>query len=285
MKKLAILAALASLGAAAAVESSNTVGYYTKSIANGKFGQLAVQFEAVGGGNAKVTDLFKSEDLVATEAEFDSNYEVTSDSLKAAPQIQVWDGNKYTIYYYFSNAWDSSLNDGEGGEVTAWADGLGGNVVTDTLKPGQGVWVKATTSAASVIQAGQVYDGSYTKSAAKGKFVMLCNTRPEALDPNDSAAIDFGELAAVEAEFDSNYEVTSDSLKAAPQIQVWDGNKYTIYYYFSNAWDTSLNDGEGGEVTAWADGLGGNVATGTIPVGQGFWLKATTAAATVTINE
>ena len=150
MKKLAILAALASLGAAAAVESSNTVGYYTKSIAKGKFGQLAVQFEAVGGGNAKVTDLFKSEDLVAVEAQFDEDYNVISDSLKAAPQIQVWDGNEYTIYYYFSNAWDTSLNDGEGGEVTAWADGIIAEKTAGTIPVGQGFWLKATTAAATV---------------------------------------------------------------------------------------------------------------------------------------
>ena len=283
MKKLAILAALASLGAAAAVESSNTVGYYTKSIANGKFGQLAVQFEAVGGGNAKVTDLFKTEDLVAVAAEFDTvSGAVTTESQIAAPQIQVWDGNDYTIYYYFSNAWDNETQT----EVSGWADAAFAVLLGDdnTLPPGQGVWVKATTSAANVIQAGQVYDGSYTKSAAKGKFVMICNTLPEALDVNNASQISFASITGVEAEFDTvSGAVTTESQIAAPQIQVWDGNDYTIYYYFSNAWDNETQT----EVSGWADAafavLLGDESL--IPAGQAFWLKSKTGAVTVNINE
>ena len=69
------------------------------------------------------------------------------------------------------------------------------------------------------------------------------------------------------------------------QIQVWTGSEYNIYYYFNNAWDASLNDGQGGETTGWADGLFGAVVTTPIPVGQGFWLKATTSATTVTVNK
>ena len=281
MKKLAILAALASLGAAAAVESSNTVGYYTKSIAKGKFGQLAVQFEAVGGGNAKVTDLFKTEDLVATEAKFDDEYNVLGESLNAAPQIQVWDGNKYTKYYYFSNAYDTETST----EVTGWADEFYGVILGDdvTIPVGQGVWVKAATSAATILQAGQVSDSSYEKACPEGKFVMLCNTRPEALAPNNADQIVFSGLVGNAAEFDDEYNVLGKSLNAAPQIQVWDGNKYTKYYYFSNAYDTETST----EVPGWADEFYGVLLgnSETIPVGQGFWFKAATGAVTVTINE
>ena len=284
MKKLMFTAAVAAAGGLMAIESANTVGFTTADVPKGEFGQLAIQFEKTGGGNATVDELFKGT-LTGVVAEFDANYEVTSDSLDAAPQIQVWTGSEYQKYYYFSNAWDQSLNDGQGGEVAAWADGLFGLVATDRLAPGQAAWVKATTANAHIVQAGQVYDGSYEKSCPKGEFIMIANTMPAALDLNDATQIEFAGLTGVAADFDSNFEVTSDSLDAAPQIQVWTGSEYQKYYYFSNAWDQSLNEGQGGEVTAWADGLFGLVVTDKIPVGQGFWLKATTSATTVTVNK
>ena len=284
MKKLMFTAAVAAAGGLMAIESANTVGFTTADVPKGEFGQLAVQFEKTGGGNATVDALFKGE-ITGVAADFDSNYEVTSESLNAAPQIQVWTGSKYNYYYYFSNAWDQSLNNGQGGETAAWADGLFGLVATDTIAPGQAVWVKATTANTHIVQAGQVYDGSYEKSCPKGEFIMIANTMPTELDLNDSAQIEFSGLTAVAADFDSNFEVTSESLNSAPQIQVWTGNKYVYYYYFSNAWDQSLNGGQGGETTAWADGLFGLAVTDKIPTGQGFWLKATTSATTVTVNK
>ena len=284
MKKLMFTAAVAAAGGLMAIESANTVGFTTADVPKGEFGQLAVQFEKTGGGNAKVGELFQGT-ITGVAADFDANWNVTSESLDAAPQIQVWTGSEYLKYYYFSNAWDQSLNDGQGGETAAWADGLFGAVVNDTLAPGQAVWVKATTANTHIIQAGQVYDGSYEKSCPKGEFIMIANTLPTALDLNDATQIEFSGLSAVAADFDSNWNVTSESLDSAAQIQVWTGSEYQKYYYFSNAWDQSLNDGQGGERTAWADGLFGAVPTEKIPVGQGFWVKATTSATTVTINK
>lgn len=102
---------------------------------------------------------------------------------------------------------------------------------------------------------------------------------------NDDTQIEFAGLTAVEAEFDSNYEVTSESQQKAGQVQVWTGSEYQKYYYFSNAWDQSLNNGQGGETTAWADGNFGVAVTDKIPAGQGFWVKATSSATTVTVNK
>ena len=284
MKKLMFTAAVAAAGGLMAIESANTVGFTTADVPKGEFGQLAVQFEKTGGGNATVEELFKGE-ITGVAADFDSNYEVTSASKQSAAQIQVWTGSEYNYYYYFSNAWDPSLNNGQGGETSAWADGLFGVVATDTIAPGQAVWVKATTANTHIVQAGQVYDGSYEKSCPKGEFIMIANTLPTALDINDAAQIEFSGLTPVAADFDSNYEVTSASKQSAAQIQVWTGSEYVYYYYFSNAWDPSLNGGQGGETAAWADGLFGVVVTDKIPVGQGFWLKATTSATTVTVNK
>ena len=284
MKKLMFTAAVAAAGGLMAIESANTVGYTTADVPKGEFGQLAVQFEKTGGGNATVDQLFKGT-ITGVEAEFDSNWEVTSESQQAAPQIQVWTGSGYKYYYYFSNAFDPSLNNGQGGEIAAWADGNFGVVATDTLAPGQAAWMKATTANSHIIQAGQVYDGSYEKSCPKGEFIMIANTMPTDLDLNNSTQIEFAGLTAVTADFDSNWEVTSESQQAAPQIQVWTGSGYKYYYYFSNAFDPSLNNGQGGETTAWADGNFGVVITEKIPTGQGFWLKATTSATTVTVNK
>ena len=284
MKKVLFTAAVAAAGGLMAIESANTVGFTTADVPKGEFGQLAVQFEKTGGGNATVDQLFKGE-ITGVAADFDANWNVTSESKQKAAQIQVWTGSEYNFYYYFSNAWDPSLDNGNGGEVTAWADGLIGEVATDTLAPGQAAWLKATTANTHIVQAGQVYDGSYEKSCPKGEFIMIANTMPIGLDLNDATQIEFAGLTAVAADFDSNWNVTSESKQKAAQIQVWTGSEYTFYYYFSNAWDPTLDNGNGGEVTAWADGLIGEVVADKIPVGQGFWLKATTSATTVTVNK
>ena len=286
MKKLMFTAAVAAAGGLMAIESANTVGFTTADVPKGEFGQLAVQFEKTGGGNATVDQLFKGE-ITGVEAEFEpTTYVVTSESKQKAAQIQVWTGSEYNYYYYFSNAWDPTLNDGEGGETTGWADGIIGEIATDTLAPGQAAWVKATTANTHIVQAGQVYDGSYEKSCPKGEFVMIANTMPTALDLNDATQIEFAGLTPVAADFDpATFVVTSASKQNAAQIQVWTGSEYVYYYYFSNAWDSTLNGGEGGEVTAWADGIIGEVVADKIPTGQGFWLKATTSATTVTINK
>ena len=284
MKKLMFTAAVAAAGSLMAIESANTVGFTTADVPKGEFGQLAVQFEKTGGGNATVDELFKGE-ITGVEAEFDSNYLVTTESQRKAAQIQVWTGSEYNYYYYFSNAWDPSLNNGQGGETAAWADGNFGVLASDTIAPGQAVWVKATTANTHIVQAGQVYDGSYEKSCPKGEFIMIANTLPTALDINDASQIEFAGLTPVAADFDSSYLVTSESQRNAAQIQVWTGSEYVYYYYFSNAWDQSLNGGQGGEITAWADGNFGVAVTDKIPVGQGFWLKATTSATTVTVNK
>ena len=284
MKKLMFTAAVAAAGGLMAIESANTVGFTTADVPKGEFGQLAIQFEKTGGGNATVDQLFKGE-ITGVEAEFDANWYVTSESQQRASQIQIWTGSEYKIYYYFSNAWDQSLNDGQGGETAGWADGLFGAIATDTIAPGQAAWVKATTANTHIVQAGQVYDGSYEKSCPKGEFIMIANTLPVGLDLNDANQIEFAGLTAVAADFDANWYVTSESQQSAAQIQVWTGSEYNIYYYFNNAWDASLNDGQGGETIGWADGLFGAVVTTPIPVGQGFWLKATTSATTVTVNK
>ena len=284
MKKLMFTAAVAAAGCLMAIESANTVGFTTADVPKGEFGQLAIQFEKTGGGNATVAELFQGT-ITGVEAEFDANYEVTSESQQRASQVQVWTGSEYQKYYYFSNAWDQSLNNGQGGEAPGWADGNFGVLTTDTLAPGQAAWVKATSANTHIIQAGQVYDGSYEKSCPKGEFIMIANTLPTGLDLNDDTQIEFAGLTAVEAEFDSNYEVTSESQQKAAQVQVWTGSEYQKYYYFSNAWDQSLNNGQGGETTAWADGNFGVAVTDKIPAGQGFWVKATSSATTVTVNK
>jgi hypothetical protein len=68
-----------------------------------------------------------------------------------------------------------------------------------------------------------------------------------------------------------NYDDNGAFLQTAPKLQVWTPSGYDLYYYLNDAWSA-------GDVysAGWSDSWG-VLATGSFPVGYGFWFKPTTA--------
>lgn len=69
----------------------------------------------------------------------------------------------------------------------------------------------------------------------------------------------------------------------AAQLQIWNGSSYDMAYYVSNAWyDNGTEDGDYAE--GWCD-MDGLLRTDyTIPVGNGFWIKATSGECNLDFN-
>ena len=260
MKKLMFAAAVAAglVAFGDGIESANTVGYVSQAVANGKFAMIGVQFEGTD-SNAMTVDALVKGDY--TGVDYDENYAFFG----TAPQIQRWTGAGYTYYYYLNDGWyDNGTEDGD--YKAGWADSYG-NIATDTLEPGEAVWFKATTGDCTVQTSGQIYEGETEVICASGKFTMLANATPIELDLNDTDQVTYSGLVGVD--YDENYAFFG----TAPQIQMWTGAGYTYYYYLNDGWyDNGTEDGD--YKAGWCDSYG-NIVTDKIPVGRGFWVKAT----------
>ena len=240
-----------------AVESANTVGYTTASVAKDTYYMLGLQYENVGGGAILVQDLVKG---TFQGVNFDEN----GAFLQTAPQLQVWTPSGYNTYFYLNDAYDAVINDGT--VYTGWADNFG-NYVTATVSAGQGAWFKDPNEACTVTTPGQVVATAATVSAAADVYTMGSVPYPVATPVNGNSTTWTG-ISGV------NFDENGAFLQTAPQLQAWTPSGYNTYFYLNDAYDAVINDGT--VYTGWADNFG-NYVTGSLPVGYGFWLKPTTA--------
>ena len=186
-------------------------------------------------------------------------------------QIQVWDGTKFTIYFYRANSQRPLFTLGpcwvKNGATTM------GTPTTDTIPRGAGVWfARPTTAAAGVITvSGAVNAASKTHNILAG-FNMISSAFPCDFKFNNGP-IDWVACGAV-AGLDAG---TSD------QIQVWDGSKFTIYFYRANSQRPLFTLGpcwvKNGATTM------GTPTTDTIPAGKGFWYARPSTASAGTLVE
>ena len=121
---------------AMAVESANTVGYTTTSVAKDTFYLLGLQYENVGGGAVSVQDF-------VTGTFQGVNFDAGLAFMQTAPNLQVWTPAGYEAYYYLNDAYDAVKNDGTVYE--GWADGFG-NYATGNFPVGYGFWLKPTSA-------------------------------------------------------------------------------------------------------------------------------------------
>lgn len=133
MKKLMFAAAVAA-GLAAfgdGIESANSVGYTTKTVAADTFYLIGVQFEKIGQDSvAGLNDvlIMKGIEPVA----FDN-------MLTDAARIDVLVGNVYQNYYYINDADDGS----ETFDKLGWADGAGNLIDSNVIDVGASFWINS----------------------------------------------------------------------------------------------------------------------------------------------
>ena len=262
MKKLMFAAAVVAAGVAMAeIESSNVVGYQNIAI-NPGFNMIAFNFQPMDNDKDEIS----IQDFVDNKADL-----VANTAPGTSDQIQVWDGTKFSTYFYRMY---KSNNPGKFTLGPAWVSTDAATVpTTDTVKRGFGVWfARPTTSTAGTITVlGAVNAASKTHDILAG-FNMISSAFPCDFKLNEGP-IDWAACGAVA----NTAPGTSD------QIQVWDGAKFTTYFYRMYK---SNNPGKFTLGPAWVSTDAATApTTDTIPAGKGFWYARPSTSAAGTLVE
>lgn len=220
---------------------------------------IALNFQPIDGTEEiAIQDLIQNKDAL-----------VQGNSATDSDQIQVWDGSSFTTYFYRNYTTKiPKFTDGPGwvkqGTTTKKTDA--------TIKRGQGVWFArpATASAGTITMSGQVPALPKTHAIGVG-FNMISSAFPTDMKLNDGP-IDWEACGTVKG----NSATDSD------QIQVWDGNAFTTYFYRNYTTKIpKFTDGPG-----WVkQGTTTKKADVTITAGQGFWYARPESAAAGTLIE
>ena len=223
------------------VVSSNIVGYNKMTLPAG-LSIAGEGFTAIGGDEVSIQSIVAENGI----------------DVWGGDSIRIWNGTKYTNYYYFgvdADEGSEGLSDGTSG----WGD-LNGDPVDGTIPAETGFWVQLQNPA-TITASGEV--GTNNCVTVNAGLSLICNPQPCDIDIQDIVP-------------KSGIDVWGGD-----SIRIWNGTKYTNYYYFgvdADEGSEGLSDGTSG----WGD-LNGDPVTVTIPLGQGFWIN-TQGPATITFD-
>jgi hypothetical protein len=209
-------------------------------------------------------DEISIQDFIGNKADL-----VAGATAASSDQIQVWDGTRFSIYFY--RAYSSKIPKFTLGP--AWVASSKNSVpTTDKIKRGSGVWfARPTDKAAGVITvSGAINAASKTHDILAG-FNMISSAFPCDFKFNDGP-IDWETCGAV----------AGATAASSDQIQVWDGSKFSIYFY--RAYSSKIPKFTLGP--AWVASSKNSVpTTDTIPAGKGFWYARPSTASSGTLVE
>ena len=280
MKKLIALAAVATCGAALAVESANIVGYATRDI-NNKFKMAAAQFETVSGETVSINGAITLPASAAVQCwddDYDS-YDYKDGWMDSAPQIQVPKVGAigYNYYYFVSDARGAD----ESNVGAGWVDSTG-YLTANSVPAGFGIWVRGFVNGSEEVEDVQftfsgAVNGDDTQSVqCENMFKLRALPYPTSPSLNANIANWSAYLTPVQCwddDYDS-YDYKDGWMETAPQIQVpkTTGSGYNYYYYVSDA----RGSDESNVGAGWVDSTG-YLTSSTIPVAYGLWINARTA--------
>lgn len=254
---MAALALLVALPARAAeVVSQNTVGYKKVNLNTG-YNMLGVQFTKVGGGDKTLGDVF-------TGNLPDMEYDEQADALVWNAKLLQWNGGGYNTYYWVGKKGEEIFEDASYDDVWV-ADELGENKASGSLPIGDGVFLWTSGSGVTVTQSGEVATNATKDVTLSLGYNLVCNPFPEAISIQD---IPFSGLP------DMEYDEQADALVWNAKLLQWNGGGYNTYYWVGKKGEEIFEDTSYDDVWV-ADELGENKASGTIGIGDGFfvWLN------------
>ena len=237
---------------------SSVVGYQSIDI-NPGFNMIALNFQPLDG----------TEEIAISNLVTDTSVLVAGNAAASADQIQVWDGSKFEVYFYRANRTTTpKWTKGPG-----WVkNGAVSELTGDTISRGQGIWFArpATAEAGTITVSGAVNAAPKTHDISAG-FNMISSAFPTDFVLN-GGAINWAECGAV----------AGNAAASADQIQVWDGEKFDVYFYRANRTTTpKWTKGPG-----WVkNGAVSDLTTDTIPAGKGFWYARPSTSAAGTLVE
>jgi hypothetical protein len=225
MKKLMFGLAIAAVGTAFAVESSNIVGYSNKEAAQGKFIILGAQFDNVDGAR-KLNGLVSGVEGVYYD---DDNIFWTT-----AAQVQIPSVNGYDTYYYLADGWYD--DNGKDGYKQGWCNG-DGVLVDAELTPAVAHWLRSTPGNAVANVAGAVPDEASVDVSCPVVFALRANAFPMPITINSDTMTSDNIIGVM-------YDDGNAFWTTAPQLQVPSVNGYDTYYYLTDGWyDDNGSDG------------------------------------------
>ena len=237
---------MAGIALAEGVESANVVGYQDITVKPG-FNCVSLNFDAVGGGGISIQDLIATNNLIA------------GNTSSGSDRIQIWDGTQFTTYFYRAY---KATNPGKFLIGPCWVDANNASVkATVCITNGVGVWFARPDTApatATVKMMGEVGTAAKNLQINPG-FNMIGLSFPVDVEVNsESCPIDWTTCAIA-----GNAAATSDN------IQVWDGTRFTSYYY--RAYKAN-NPGRFLLGPCWvAVNSASEKANLTLHAGEGFW--------------
>ena len=234
----------------AQVESANVVGYQDIVVTPG-FNCISLNFDAVGGGGIDIQNLIATNNLIA------------GNSATVSDRIQIWDGTRFTEYFY--RAYKAN-NPGRFLLGPCWVknqSGYTGEKAAYSITNAVGVWFARPDTApatATIKMMGEVGDTAKNLQINPG-FNMIGLAFPVDIEVNsESCPIDWTTCA-----------IAGNSATASDRIQVWDGTRFTEYFY--RAYKAN-NPGRFLLGPCWVknqSGYTGEKADLTIHAGEGFW--------------
>ncbi len=222
---------------------------------------IAFNFQPLDGTeNVSIQDFISNKDaLIAGNAAGNSD------------QIQVWDGSKFSVYFYKAKktTMPNKFTDGP-----AWVSTSAVSTpTTDTVPRGSGVWFARPTSesAGAITVSGAINVASKTHNIAAG-FNMISSAFPVAM-PLNNGPIDWEACGAVAGNAAGNSD----------QIQIWDGSAFSVYFYKAKK-TTMPNKFTDGPAWVSTEAVGTPTAY-SIPAGKGFWYARPSSASAGTLVE
>ena len=226
-----------------AITSANIVGYVStpSDIAVNTFTLGRIPFAGVASG----TTINIADAISCTAAP--GGYDTMTTQ---APQLQVWNGTGYDMYYYINDAGDNM-------DELGWSDSTG-YIADVAYAPGTGFWFKSPSETSSFTLPGEVLAAdSVTKDIPAGTFFLMGSPFPQGF------SFEKVETGLTPGSYDT---MTTD----APQLQIWNGTGYDMYYYISDAGDNM-------DELGWSDSTG-YLAEGVVCDSvNGMWVKSPTA--------
>ena len=236
----------------------SVVGYQNIAI-NPGFNMISFNFQPLDG----------SEDISIQDFVNNKGDLVAGTGAGTSDQIQVWDGTKFTVYFYKAY---KATNPNKFTLGPAWVSTTAATTpTTDTVKRGSGVWFArpTTATAGAITVSGAINAASKTHDIAAG-FNMISSAFPVDMALNNGP-IDWVTCGAV----------AGTGAGTSDQIQVWDGSKFSVYFYKAYK---ATNPNKFTLGPAWVSTTAATTpTTDTIPAGKGFWYTrpSTSAAGTL----
>ena len=244
--------------------SSNIVGYQRVDLAQG-LNLVGVQFQPVGGnGTAVINEILTVSGI--------NGYDW--DNFADGDEMDIFDpaAQGYTTFYqYAGDSVPDTITQMLGYDLSGkWMD-ASMQPVSDPTDLGDGVWIKTSSSAASITLSGEVSTNSFTKTLSIG-LNLVANPYPEEWDINSAT---YSGLTGYDW----------DNFAEGDEMDLFDSDAQgytTFYFYAGDSVPATITQMLGYDLSGkWMDSSMQPVST-PIPVGGAIWIKTSSSSARVT---